>query len=154
MVHKKYIIYGPFLVLALVISSFTTNCFRKKQGIKGTVTQVTGNQMPSPDVPHAAPKAFETTLYLFEKTNLKQVERQKSSSFYTAIYTRLIKEIRTDARGRFKIRLEPGEYSVFTKKGDLYYANTFDQYNTIAPVKVVAGKFSDIIIKIDYDAVY
>ena len=154
MVRKKYVIYGSLLGLVLVMSSFTTNCFRKKQGIRGTVTLSSGNQMPSPDVPPATPKAFETTLYLFEKTNLQQVERQKSSSFYTAIYTRLIKEIRTDAKGRFKIRLEPGEYSIFTKKGDLYYANTFDEYNTIAPVKVVAGKFSEIIIKVDHQAVY
>jgi hypothetical protein len=154
MLRKKYISKGSLLLLALVMSSFTTNCFRKKQGIKGTVFLVSGNQMPSPDLPPPTPKPFATTLYLYKKTNLQQVERQDNSAFYTAIHTEFIKEIRTDTRGRFKIRLEPGEYSVFSKKGNLFYANTFDQYNTIAPVKVVAGKFKEITIKVDYDAVY
>jgi hypothetical protein len=154
MLRKKYIMHGSLLILVLVISSFTTRCFRKKQGVKGTVFVVTGNQMPSPDVPIGEPKAHQTTLYFFEKTNLQQVDRQNSSSFYTAVHSKFIKEIRTNANGRFKIRLEPGEYSVFTKKGDLYYANIFDQDNTIAPVKVVAGKFSEIIIKVDHQAVY
>lgn len=154
MVRKKYVIHGSLLLLVFVMSSFTNYCFRKKQGIKGTVFQVSGDQMPSPDIEPSAPKAVQTTLYIYERTNLQQVERQNSSSFYTAIRTKFIKEVRTDARGRFKIRLDPGEYSVFTKKGDLFYANTFDENNTIAPVKVVATKYSEIIIKIDYDAVH
>ncbi len=155
MVHKKNIIHvSSLLMLLLLMSSFTNYCFRKKNGIKGTVFIISGNQMPSPDLPSVAPKSFQTTLYVYEKTNLQQVERQNSSSFYTSIQTKLIKEIRTDARGRFKIRLQPGEYSIFTKKGDLFYANTFDKDNTIAPIKVVAGRYSEIIIKVDYDAVY
>ena len=153
MVDKKYIVYINLLLLVLVISSFSDNCFRKKQGIKGTVLRVRGDQMPSPDITPSAPQPIQTTLYIFERTNLQQVDRQNSSTFYTAIHTKFIKEIRTDTKGRFKIRLDPGEYSVFTKKGDLYYANTFDQNNTIAPVKVVAARFTEIIIKIDYDAV-
>ena len=50
--------------------------------------------------------------------------------------------------------LPPGEYSLFTKKDALFYANNFDGNNHIAPVKVVPHKVTQVNVNIDYDAVY
>lgn len=154
MIPRKYAISGALVGLALVLSSFGTLCFWKKQGIRGTVVRVSGNQMPSPDRPPATPQGFETTLYIYEKTTLEQVDQEKGSAFYRSVKTKLVKTVKSDKKGRFKIKLEPGTYSVFTKKDDLFYANTFDQDNIIAPVAVAKGKFSVITVKVDYDAVY
>lgn len=124
------------------------------QGIEGKVYRVSGNQMPSPDVQKPAPKPVKTTLYIYELTNISQVVRPDEGAFYSNIATKLVKEVTTDDNGAFTVALPAGSYSVFTKKGSLYYANIFDEKNNIAPVIVKAGKMTRIEVKIDYDAVY
>lgn len=143
------------LVTSLIfMSSFLRAPFCKKQGIKGKVYWLSGNQMPSPDVPPPAPKPMKTILYIYELTGRDQAKSVDGGPFYSSISTKLIKEVRSDAEGRFKVRLAPGSYSVFTKKGDLFYANTFDQYNHIAPVKVEVGSFTEMEVRVDYEAAY
>ena len=50
----------------------------------------------------------------------------------------------TDEKGNFNIPLPPGTYSVFTKKGNLFYATRRDEQNNIAPVKVLPGKMTRV----------
>lgn len=137
-----------------MLGSFTLAPFCKKQGIKGKVVWVSGNQMPSPDAPPPAPKPMKTILYIYELTNRSQVKSTDGGPFYSSISTRLIKEVRSDAEGRFKVKLPAGSYSIFTRKGDLFYANTFDQHNNIAPVTVEVGSFATVEVRVDYDAAY
>ncbi len=125
-----------------------------KQGLEGYVYRVSGNKMPSPDVKPTAPKGIKTTLYIFELTSLSQVTREGQNSFYTAIHTKLIKKVETDSSGHFSVKLSPGHYSLFTKKDQLYYANTFDGNNNIAPVEVTAHKMTPVEVRMDYDAFY
>ena len=138
----------------LILTSFTLKPFCKKQGIRGKVYWVAGNQMPSPDAPPPAPKPMKTTLYIFELTNRQQAKSMDGGPFYSSLPTKLIREVQSNAEGQFKVKLPPGEYSVFTKKGELFYANTFDQFNNIAPVKVLAGQFASLEVRVDYDAAY
>jgi hypothetical protein len=126
----------------------------KVQGIEGHVLLVSGNQMPSPDRPPSAGKGIKTTLYIYPLTNLSQVERLEHSTFYSRINTTLVKKIETKDNGYFKVRLSPGQYSLFLMKDTLFYANRFDDKNNIAPVAVVANKTTKIEVKMDYDAVY
>jgi hypothetical protein len=74
--------------------------------------------------------------------------------FYTAINTKLIKQVNSDTKGEFKVKLPPGQYSLFIKKDDRFYANLFDEKNNIAPVTVAKGKFTEVEVRADYDAVY
>lgn len=141
-----------FLVVSLLSSYMCL--FGKKEGIKGTVSLVRGNQMPSPGVPPPVRKGLQTTVYVYALTNVNQVTRVEHSSFYSSIQTKLIKEVRTDKKGVFKVKLPPGEYSLFIKKDTLFYANLFDGNNNIYPVKVEKGKWVELEIKADYDAVY
>jgi hypothetical protein len=126
----------------------------KTQGLEGHVYRISGNQMPSPDIKPKAPKGIKTTLYIFDLTNLNQVTRQNQSAFYAAVRTKLIKKIETDTNGYFKVNLPTGNYSLFTKKGELFYANTFDGNNNIAPVQVLPKKITQVEVKMDYDASY
>lgn len=145
----------PLLLLPLVIffSSYT-GIFCKKEGLKGKIYRVQGNQMPAPGEPSTLPQPFQTTLYIYELTNMAQVKRASEASFYTAINTKLVKEIRPDKKGSFKVKLPPGQYSLFVKKDDLFYANIFDDKNNIAPVTVEKGKYTTVEVKADYGAVY
>jgi hypothetical protein len=123
-----------------------------QQGIEGHVYRVKGNQMPSPDLPRSKPAGMKTTLYIYELTNASQVSQE--GAFYKSISTKLVKEIPTDDSGYFKVPLNPGWYSLFVKKGDLFYANIFDDKNNIHPVEVKKGEWKEENFKADYDAVY
>ena len=125
-----------------------------KQGISGLVYRISGNQMPSPNRLAAKPNGIKTTLFIYEVTNIKEVIRKESSSFYYSINKKLIATVHSDSTGHFYIQLPVGVYSVFTKVNQLFYANTFDEKNNIAPVKVEKGKISVITIKMDAGAVY
>jgi hypothetical protein len=127
------------------------------EGIEGIVYPVSGNHMPSPDRKpgppgsRSGPRGIKSTVYVFELTNSSQVTRQGQSSYYPVINTKLVKQADTDDTGYFRIKLPPGFYSVFTRKGDLFYASRRDEKNNIAPVEVVAGKFTRIDCKIEGD---
>lgn len=123
-----------------------------RQGIKGHVYLVTGNQMPSPDVPPSKPRGMKTILYIYELTNISQVSRE--GAFYKTISTKLIKEINTDESGYFKAKLKPGMYSLFVKKDDLLYSSVFDDKNNIHPVEVKKGVWAEEEFKANYGAVY
>ena len=124
------------------------------QGIEGYIYYISGNQMPSPDKKSSPPKGIKTTLYIYQLTNINQVTRQGQSPFYSFVKTKIIKKTESDSTGYFKVQLEPGKYSLFTKNGALFYANIFDNNNNIAPVEVIAGKITKVEIKIDYTATY
>jgi hypothetical protein len=110
--------------------------------------------MPSPDTKLSPPKGIKAVLYIYELTSLSQVTRQGETAFYSAINTRLVQTVTSNDSGYFSVLLSPGEYSLFTKKDALYYANNFDGKGHIAPVKVNPGNITQVNVNIDYDAVY
>ncbi|HET6253475.1 MAG TPA: hypothetical protein VFE32_05355 [Puia sp.] len=138
----------------------------QSSGIKGKVYLLAGNHMPSPprrrpsdtirqpgDNPHrpgdtlrqpAEGPGVRSTVCVFELTNDSQVTRQGTSPWCQAVHTRLIRQAGTDDKGNFIIPLPPGTYSVFTKKGNLFYATRRDQQNNIAPVQVLPGKMTRV----------
>jgi hypothetical protein len=126
----------------------------KRTGIEGYIFRVSGNRMPSPGNPLPPPKGFRTTLYVYELTSLDQVSRVNESPFYKELRSRLIRTVQSDDSGYFFVSLPPGQYSLFTKKEELYYANMFDGQNHISPVTVAGGKVAQINVNVDYDAAY
>jgi len=152
---KKRNFAGLFIALTPMMYTHTeSGSLHKIQGIEGHVYRISGNQMPSPDIKPTPPKGTKTILYIFDLTNLSQTTRQGQSSFYLAVKTKLVKKVETDTTGYFKVKLPVGQYSLFTKKDTLFYANWFDGKNNIAPVQVLPQKLSRVEVKIDYDAYY
>jgi len=125
-----------------------------QQGIEGYVYRISGNQMPSPDAKPSKPRGIQTVLYIYQLTNINQVQRQGLSAFYRSIRTNYVAKVESDSTGYFKINLAPGKYSLFAKKDDLFFANWFDKDNNISPTEVLSEKFSKVEFRIDYDAVY
>jgi hypothetical protein len=103
----------------------------------------------------------KATVCIFELTSDSQVVRKGggsggagsggSSPYYQAVLTHLIRQVETDDKGFFQVALPPGTYSVFTKKGDLFYATQRDEKNNIAPVKVSPGKITRIQCSVESD---
>ena len=141
-----------FCILTLnpSILSKTIACF--KQGIKGHVYQVSGDQMPSPDLPPSKPKGMKATLAIFELTNTNQVKT--AGKFYETPTTKLVELIQTDENGAYKVKLQPGKYSLFLKIDSLYYSNVFDDKFNIHPVEIKKGKWSADNFTFSYNAVY
>lgn len=132
----------PFLwcVLSIIVIPLQPD----STGIEGRVYRTTGNLMPAPGHPSSPHRGAKTTLYVYELTNIKQVTGSDGSPYYSAIKTRLVRQTDTDSNGYFKVLLPPGLYSLFTKKGDLYYAGRRDDKNNIAPVEVTPGKMTRV----------
>ena len=150
----KFVQLSLAVLVLFSTTSFSPEYNCRRSGIKGQVYYESGNRMPSPDMPLPAPKPIQTTVYIYELTNITDVEREGVSSFYKHINTAPVKQVQTDNKGRFKVKLKPGSYSLFVKKGDLYYSSQFDEKNNIHPVEVKPGNMTGVSFKANYDAVY
>jgi hypothetical protein len=150
------ILYKSILLLAVISSIFLTSAINqhKKTGIDGYIFRISGNRMPSPNVNLSPPRGIKASLYIYELTSLSQVTRINESAFYSGIHTKLVRTVSSNDSGYFFVYLPPGEYSVFSKKDALFYANNFDGENHIAPVKVLPDKVTRVNVNIDYDARY
>jgi hypothetical protein len=97
-----------------------------------------------------------TSICVFRLTNQTQVTGAGKNGLYRSVQTLLVRQTETDDSGRFRILLPPGTYSVFTKKGSLFYATRRDEKNNIAPVEVLPGKMTrvDCSVVSDHAAVY
>lgn len=128
----------------------------QQQGIEGVARRVTGNRMPSPKYHPGPPTGTQATICIFALTNQNQVTNAGSAGLYSAVHTNLVRQVDTDDSGHFHIPLPPGTYSVFTKKGQLFYATRRDEKNNIAPVEVLPGKITRVVCNVesDHTAVY
>jgi hypothetical protein len=132
--------------------------------------RITGADSSSGDRSTHPLNGVKATVCIFELTSGNQVIRQGGGSspssggttgsgsgsggstpYYRAVLTHLIRQIDTDDKGNFQVILPPGTYSVFTKKGDLFYATQSDEMNNIAPVKVLPGKITRIKCSVESD---
>ena len=148
--------FYPILISATMLTSSSAKMLHScgHTGVKGHVYLVTGNQMPSPDKAPPKPKGIKTILYIYGLTNINDVSRQGNSAFYSDISTELIRQAETDENGYFKVALKPGRYSLFVKKGALFYSSQFDEKNNIHPIEVKRGKTTEVVFQANYDAVY
>lgn len=124
------------------------------QGIKGLITEATGNKMPMKGASPSMPKGILTTVLVYEPTNIRQVSRSGSSPLYTAISTKLVASVDTDSTGAFAISLPAGSYSIFIKQGEQFYANLFDTNNNIALFTVQEGKITEARLTVSLRANY
>ncbi len=109
--------------------------------------------MPSPDEPPSPPKGMKTTLYIYELTHISQVVQQDQSPFFSSISTQLVKTVETNDKGRFRVKLKPGRYSLFVKKDDVFFSGQRDEKNNIHPVEVTTG-MTAVIFNVNYSAAY
>jgi hypothetical protein len=157
--------FRAFIVTGYLIAALAP----QRQGIEGTARRISGNQMPSPkyrpEQGHPSDRRrpsdlggrpTASTICVFRLTNQSQVTGAGKTGLYRSVQTLLVQQTDTDDSGRFRILLPPGTYSVFTKKGSLFYATRRDEKNNIAPVEVLPGKMTrvDCSVESDHAAVY
>jgi hypothetical protein len=150
------------ILVSLVLLSFAgirQQAPAVNQGILGTVSIREGNYMPGPDrkgkkLPAAATKdkVSPREIYVYELTNLKQVSA--NGPFYNNIKSKLVAKVSTGTDGLFRVSLEPGKYSVFSKEPGGLFANQLDGEGNIYPVVVTESRLTLIDFIIDYNASY
>lgn len=150
----KQVLFCVFIVLLISVSCKTQKVSTVQSGIEGTVTEETGNQMPMVGGSAGAPKAFKTTVYIYDSTNISKVKQVGTSPVFLSVNTRLVQKLDTDEAGRFSAALPAGTYSVFVLKGGAFFANQFDEKNNIGICRVEVGKQTHIQIKVNKDATY
>lgn len=140
------------LYLVVLLLGVSTALQAQRQGIKGQLYWVYGNQMPGPEKRHIPRQGVAREIYIYELTSLPYVEME--DGFYKKVHNRFVKSVFSKPDGSFKVKLPPGHYSVFVKEDKGLFANIFDSENNISPVTVEPKKYSWITITIDYQAVY
>jgi hypothetical protein len=154
---QKFLFYFFYWILTTITCTAggRNNSFPPmNQGIEGFIYRVSGNQMPSPNRSRTRLYGLQTTLFIYEATNIKDVTRKNTSAFYLFINKKLIATVLSDSTGHFAVELPVGSYSLFTKVNGLLYANSFDVENNIGLVKVIKGKMTSTIITVDAGASY
>jgi hypothetical protein len=127
-------------------------CVAQKQGLKGQVFWVSGNQMPGPESILSPNQGAVREILIYELTSFKDVTQV--GPFFRDIKTKLVANVTSKPDGTFKVKLMPGAYSVFTKEKNGLYANLFDEKNNINPVTIREGQYAWKTISIDYEAAY
>jgi len=138
------------LALMLVLPALTLHA--QKQGIKGKVEWISGNQMPGPDRPATKPQGIKREIWIYQATRID--DATMDGVFFSNISTPLIRKVKSKKNGCFKVNLPAGEYSLFIQENQGLFANRFDGQNRINCVNVKPGEFSEISIRVDYEAAY
>lgn len=124
----------------------------QQQGIKGKVEWISGNQMPGPDRPASKPTGIKREIWIYQATTLDHVSMD--GVFFSDIQTVLVKKVKSGKKGCFKAKLPSGDYSLFSREKNGLFANRFDGLNRINCITVKPGEFTEITIRVDYEAAY
>lgn len=122
------------------------------QGLKGQVLWLEGNFMPGPGQDKKG-EPVKREIYIYEVINAKQLQ-EKGNQLYAMPDQKPVAIAQSDSSGLFEISLPEGKYSVFTKEEGGLFANLFDGEMNLNPVLIEPQKFKEIVIKINYKAVY
>lgn len=120
-----------------------------REGISGQVFWVRDDQMSGPSKTIAPPLGVVREILIYKATSLK--DAVQDDQFFSEIQTELVTQVWSKENGTFKVKLPPGEYSVFTRESRGLYAGLVDRNGCINCVVVKPRKFSWVAITIDYD---
>ena len=140
------------LLISLLFFLSSLVVLGQKQGLRGQVFWVSGNQMPGPEALLSPNQGAVRDILIYELTTFNDVTQV--GPFFRDIKTKMVASIQSKPDGTFKIKLLPGSYSIFTREKNGLYANLFDEKNNINPVSVKNGQYAWKTITIDYEVAY
>lgn len=138
------------IVIAAFLLFIPATAQKYKQGITGKVFLEHAGELPSPDHPATPQSGVKRVVVIYEITTTDQAKQ--TGTFFSDISTRRVAEVPTRADGSFKVKLPPGDYSIFIQEGDALYANLFDNRNRINPVTVKPKQYAWLPITIEAQA--
>ena len=129
-------------------------CNTSKVVVRGKLQRLSGNHMPSPELPAEEPPGYPGTVYFFEPILANQASPTREPGVYALSGRKPVARAVADSLGQFQVRLKPGRYSVLIGRRNLFYSNITDLDGTINPFVVGRGKSGQLLLRADWDAVY
>ncbi|MEM7106874.1 MAG: carboxypeptidase regulatory-like domain-containing protein [Bacteroidota bacterium] len=148
---KKAVVLLTFI--ALVPSScIPSRVTEVKQGIRGRVLWIEGNQMPGPGRKSTEGKPVIRELFIYKVLKLSDLTRV--GALFSQPNQEPILIVKTNEAGEFQANLDEGVYSILTREETGFFANSFDGSSNVMPVEVTTGNYTLVNISINYKAVY
>ncbi len=132
----------------------------ENQGVKGTVTWLEGNQMPTirsdEDISDPSTekkgKPVVRVIKVYPLTKLSDTKME--NGLFQSISGEPITEVISNENGEFTLNLSPGSYSLFTVEEDGLFANSFDGNGNIEPLLIKKGEWVTRDLVINYKAYF
>lgn len=109
--------------------------------------------MPGPDRPTSKAQGIKREILIYQPVAMSDVDAS-DGVFFSNVKTALVKKAKSNCKGRFRVKLPPGEYSLFTKEKKGLFANQFDGQGRIQCIVVKPGEFTEVTIRVNYEASY
>jgi len=113
------------------------------QGISGHVLLENNTAMPLKGSAKQKGSPIATMVYIYEAANVDQLMEQEGN-YAKGIQARLIKQVRSNHAGKFKLRLAPGKYSIVLGYQEGVYIPYFSGNTGVALIEVPKHQFQEI----------
>ena len=140
---KKSVRLFLFICLAPMLMGF---CILP-QGIMGHVYLEQNAKMPLKGGSKQQGSPISTMVYVYETANLDQLIAQEGN-YAKGIQAKIVKQIRSDKAGKFKLRLAPGKYTIVLGYRDGIYIPFFSGNSGVAFVEVSKHQYQEIDLRI------
>lgn len=117
------------------------------QGIFGHVFLKNNAIMPLKGMANQKGTPFSTMVYVYEAANVDQLIAQ-DGNYAKGIQAKMVKQIRSDKAGKFKLRLAPGKYTIVLGYQEGLYIPYFSGNTGVAFVEVSKHQFQEIDLRI------
>jgi len=137
--RKAAIRFSLLVCLAPILMGF---CFLP-QGISGHVLLENNTAMPLKGSAKQKGRPIATMVYIYEAANVHQLIEQEGN-YAKGIEARLVKQVRSNHAGKFKLRLAPGKYTIVLGYQDGIYIPYFSGNTGVAFIEVLKHQFQEI----------
>ena len=117
------------------------------QGIQGHVLLEKNATMPLKGIAMQKGLPISTMVYVYEASNVDQLIAQEGH-YAKGIQAKMIKQVRSDKAGKFKLRLAPGKYTIVLGYQDGIFIPFFSGNTGLAFVEVTQHQFKEIDLRI------
>lgn len=125
-----------------------------KQGVKGLIFEVYGNQMPAPGKGVPVRKGVQREFGIFGPARLTEAKKGSADGFFLSPGTPLLKKARSQKDGCFLLPLKPGKYSMLIREKGQWYANSFGGDGEIFQFEVFPDSVTSLDFRINHGAWY
>jgi hypothetical protein len=123
------------------------------QGIKGHVLLDNNTAMPLKGSAKQKGRPISTMVYIYEASNIDQLIAQEGN-YAKGIKAKIVKQVRSDKTGKFKLRLAPGKYSIVLGYQEGIYIPYFSGNTGVAFVEVSKHQYQEIDLLIIASSIY